>query len=47
VTLSCVVWTLYGAHGAITVASEDPRVSKQGTAGKRKDIKLMILRNLK
>jgi len=44
---------LYLAHGTIIMAAKDPRMNKQGTAGKRKHAtltvpeKLIIVRGLK
>jgi hypothetical protein len=36
----------YWAHQDITMASKDPNISQQGTAGKRKHITLMIPQKL-
>jgi hypothetical protein len=37
----------YGAHEGIILASEDPKMSQQGTAGKRKHVTLMTAQKLK
>ena len=36
----------YWAHQDITMASKDPNISKQGTAGKRKYVTIMIPQKL-
>ena len=38
---------LYSAQQAITTASKDPKMSKQGTAGKKKHVTLTINQRLK
>jgi hypothetical protein len=37
---------LHGAHQAIIMASKDPKMSRQGTAGKKKHVTLMIPQKL-
>jgi hypothetical protein len=44
--LSSLIWTVLSPV-TLTMASKDPKVSKQGTAGKRKHVNLMIPQNLK
>jgi len=41
-----VVCRHYGVHQAIAVASKDPKISKQGFAGKRMNMTVMISNKL-